>query len=215
MEYNYFIILFKNKVKQKIVRKFITKKNAEQVFKNIIFNNSKIIFETNIENGLDCSFEIALVTTNLTNNQPVYLTDEMGRKIRVNIEDDGYQILNIVPYKKEELIYDLSNNKRINVKTFTDLYLSGVGLKLISKLNNKIIVQNDEKINLFSLKTDSDSLRFLISLENKFRDDNRIDCLFVKDQDTYQRKYLYDLLVEKGFSKNYLFRQKTTYPTKK
>lgn len=215
MKYSYFIILFRNKVKQKIIRKFITKRNAEQVFKNIISKNSEIIFETNTENGIECSFEIALVSSNSDTNEPVYLTDEMGRKIRVSIEDDNYQILNIKPYKKEELIYDVSNNKRINVDTFINLYLSGVGLKLISKLNNKIIVQNDEKINLFSLKTDSDSLRFLISLENKFRDDNRIDCLFVKDQDTYQRKYLYDLLVEKGYSKSYLFRQKTTYPTRK
>ena len=84
----------------------------------------------------------------------------------------------------------------------------------MSKLNNKIIVQNDDKINLFTFKNDDDSSRFIDNLSSYFMDIKRMDCMFVKDYDTHQRKYLYDILVERGYPKSYLFRHSTTHPTK-
>ena len=88
------------------------------------------------------------------------------------------------------------------------------GLKLVSKLNNKIVVQNDDKINLFTLKNDYDSSRFIDNLSELFMEQKRFDCVFVKDYSNTQRKYLYNILIENGSSKSYLQRQTTTHPSK-
>ncbi len=89
------------------------------------------------------------------------------------------------------------------------------GLKLISKLNNKVIVQNDEKVNLFTFKTDDDSSRFIDTLYDHFKEIKKFDCMIVKDTSTAQRKYLYDILMKEGFTRTYLFRQITTHQVKK
>jgi hypothetical protein len=113
------------------------------------------------------------------------------------------------------LFLDYTTNKKIDTRQFIKQYLDNTGFKLISKLNNKIIVQNDDKFNLFTLKTSDESERFIDILTKKFNDDGRKDCLLVKDYSTPQRKYLYELLVKMGFEKSYLQRSSTTYPSKK
>jgi len=86
---------------------------------------------------------------------------------------------------------------------------------MISKLNNKIIVQLNELTNLFTFKNESDSSRFIDNLSKKYINEKRMDCIFIKDSSTPQRKYLYDMLVTLGYPKQYLFRQSTTFPLKK
>ena len=41
--------------------------------------------------------------------------------------------------------------------------------------------------------------------------ENKSNVLLVKDVSTAQRKYLYNLLVEKGYPKSYLLRYSTTH----
>ena len=113
-----------------------------------------------------------------------------------------------------KVLVDTFLNKKINSNEFIKLYLDPSGLKLISKLNNKIIVQNDDNFNLITLKNESDASRFIDTLSEKFIDEKRNDCIFVKDYTTTHRKYLYELLINKGFSKNYLHRQSTTHLVK-
>ena len=85
------------------------------------------------------------------------------------------------------------------------------GLKMISVLNNKIVVQNDDDVKLFSCKNDTESSRFIDSLSLYFFKIKRGDCLFIKDSSTPQRKYLYSLLESKGYDKKVLYRKFTTY----
>jgi hypothetical protein len=117
-------------------------------------------------------------------------------------------------FKIEELFLDYSKNKKIGLGELFKTYLKEDGLKLISKLNNKIIIQNDDKFNLLTFKNDDDSLRFIDNVSEHFINEKRYDCMFVKDYTTSQRKYLYNLLEENGFPKNYLIRHSTTHPTK-
>ena len=114
----------------------------------------------------------------------------------------------------EESFLDYSKNEKITLDKLLKTYLKQDGLKLISKLNNKIIIQNDSKFNLLTFKNDDDSIRFIDNLSSHFINEKRYDCMFVKDYTTSQRKYLYDLLVENGFSKKYLIRHSTTHPIK-
>ena len=78
-----------------------------------------------------------------------------------------------------------------------------------------MIFQRDDEINLFTFKCEDDCEIFLESLVNKFQKEKRMDCLIVKDSSKPQKKYLYNLLVDKGFPINYLQRYSTTHLSKR
>ena len=115
-------------------------------------------------------------------------------------------------FRVEEQIYDIQKRKKILTETFIKNYLKGDGLKMISTLNNKIIVQFDEKCNLFSVKSSGEAGRYIDSLSQHFYNINRKDCMFVKDESTAQKKYLFELLFNLGIDKRILYRQYTTHP---
>jgi hypothetical protein len=90
-------------------------------------------------------------------------------------------LIEVVQYKKEETIFDIQTNKKITTKELIKKYIKGDGVKMISTLNNKIIIQLDDKIYLFSLKSEKESGRFIDCLMNYFFKIKRKDCIFVKD----------------------------------
>jgi uncharacterized protein (DUF1330 family) len=208
---NYLIVLFKNKVKQRIIKKYKTSKNASDFYNSLVEKNQDVIFETKHENGKPVDYELALLEKKGNTLFPIYTKDEFGRNIRINFEDSDYNIVKINPYKEPELIQDYQTKNKININTFINKYLSKDGIKLVSKLNNKIIVQNEEVINLFTLKNESDAHRLIENLTERFVRLKRGDCMFVLDISSPQRKYLYTLLKEKGFNLDYLYRKETTY----
>lgn len=207
---NYLVVLFKNKKRKKIINKFVTFSRAKQYYDKLLKESNDVIFNVEIENGMDTRYELGLIE--LSDNQliPVYMTDEYGRSSKVKLEGDGMTLFNIGYYKKEEKIYDLTKNKKITTQQLIKSYLKGDGLKMISSLNNKIIVQEDEKINLFTLKSEFESLRFIDSLSSYFFKIKRGDCLFVKDHSSAQRKYLFSMLESYGIDKKILYRKFTS-----
>lgn len=142
----------------------------------------------------------------------MYITDEMGRNIKVDLDDSDFTIINIQPYNIEELIYDLQLNKKIPISEFINIYLDSTSIKLISSLNNKIIVQSDDKFNLFSLKTNLESHRLIDCLSTHLRSIGKTNFIFVKDFDSSQRAYLYSVLESNGYDKKMLYRVSTTHP---
>ena len=209
---NYIVVLFKNKLKKKIINKFVTLKNAKQFYEKKLSLSNDVIFEVIIENGHTCRYEIGIIEMSSKQDVPVYIVDELGRNNRVKLEEEGMTLLRINQYKKEETIFDIQKNKKILPQEFIKKYLKSDGLKMISVLNNKIVVQNDDTVNLFSCKNEDESSRFLDCLSNHFFKTKRGDCLFIKDYSTPQRKYLYSLLESKGYDKKILYRKFTTYP---
>jgi hypothetical protein len=208
---NFLVVLFKNKIKRKIINKFITRNKAEKFYKKLIDESENVIFEKKYENGVKCSYEIALLDQNKT-DEVKYYRDEIGRQIKLELEDDKYSISKIDKYRVEELILDFKTKKKITTQQLIKKYLNGSGIKMISKLNNKIVIQNDSEYNLFTLKTVEDSDRFMDCLSKHFRKIKKGDCIMVKDVSTVHRKYLYTILVEQGFPKRYLTRLATTHP---
>jgi hypothetical protein len=208
---NYQIVLFKNKTKKKIINKFKTHKKANNYFESLINVSDSVIFDKKYENGVECSYELALIEKTSGTFLPIFLKYEFGRKVKVSLDDEDFTILKIMKYRIEESFLDYSKNQKITLSELLKTYLKQDGLKLISKLNNKIIIQNDDKFNLLTFKNGDDSMRFIDNLSSHFINEKRYDCMFVKDYTTSQRKYLYDLLVENGFSKNYLIRHSTTH----
>lgn len=215
IEYNFQIVIFKNKVKKKVIKKFITRKRGDEFFDKLIKESNDVIFEKQYENGFYSDYELTFIEKVSPGFTPIYLKDDYGRNVKINIDDNNYSITKISKYKVEEQFLDISQNKKMNSKEFIKKYLNKPGLKMLSKLNNKIVLQNDDDLNLFTFKNEQDSGRFITTLSNLFFSEKKYDCMFVKDSSTVQRKYLYDLLVQRGYSKVYLHRQLTTHPTKK
>lgn len=212
---NYIVVLFKNKKKKRIIKKFITFSRAKQFYEKLVKESNEVLFEVRVEAGKECNYEIGIVEMSSRQLVPVYMTDEFGRNVKVKLDEDGMTLFKIQPYKKEETLYDIKEGKKITMSDLIKKYLKGDGLKMVSVLNNKIVVQEDEKIHLFTLKSESESSRFVDCMSSYFFKIKRGDCLFIKDYSTAQRKYLYSLLESNGIDKKILYRKFTTLPQSK
>jgi hypothetical protein len=212
---DFLVVLFKNKEKKKIINKFKTEKRAISFFKKKIEESKSVIFNKETENGNPCSYELCLLKRKSKSTSPIYIKDEIGRQIKVELDSDDYEIYKVEKYRIEELFLDYDKNKKISSQEFIKKYLNKSGIKMISKLNNKIVLQNEDKIKLFTFKTCDDSERFIDSLVTKFNSEGKKDCIFVKDYSTIHRKYLYKILTDGGFPIDYLQRYSTTFPSKK
>ena len=212
---NYLVVLFKDKTKKKIINKFVTFSRAKQYYDKLLDESNNIIFNIEIENGVECKYELGLVEMSSNQLIPVYMTDELGRHSKVRLDSNDMTLFQISPYKKEEKIYDVTKKKKITINQLIKTYLKGDGLKLISSLNNKIIIQENEKISLFTLKSEHESSRFIDTLSHHFFKIKRGDCLLVKDNSSAQRKYLFNLLESYGVDKKILYRKFTTLPPSK
>jgi hypothetical protein len=209
---NYLVVLFKNKTKKKIITTFITYNRAKLFYNKLVKESQDIIFDVEVESGKECKYEIGIIEMSGRQLVPVYMTDEYGRSIKVKLNEDGMTLFEISPYKKDELIYDIKEGKKITTQELIKKYLKGDGMKMISVLNNKIVVQQEEKFYLFTLKTEQESARFVDCLSSYFFKIKRGDCLFVKDYSSAQRKYLYGILESNGFDKKVLYRKFTSLP---
>jgi hypothetical protein len=173
--------------------------------------SNRVKFKTLVENGVDVDMRLAIVS-NTSNNDysQIYYTDELGRQIIVNPKiGENLYIQKISQYNEEELIYDIKENKKIDIDFFIKKYLSEKELYMLSKLNNKLIVQKNENTQLFSFKNENDVGRFVDSLTNSM---DKINFIYVSDVSSAQKKYLYKLLEESGFDKQMLYRKSTTHP---
>lgn len=208
----YFVVLFKDNVKRKIIKKFSNLKNAKDFFENLKTKSNEVSFPKKFENGKPCSFAIGLISEGNSDNELVFIKDDFGRNIKVKFDDDKFSLLGISPYNVEEELFDVEKKTKITLDEILN-YLRGVDtLKVVYCLNNKVVIQKDDEFRLFSLKTEEESIRFIESLSERFYALKRKDCMFVTDTSTPQRKYLLKLLSDNGFDKRSLYRKFTTFP---
>lgn len=210
MSNNFLVVLFKNRKRKKIIKRFSTQKRAYNYFNSLIKNN-EVEFDKKIENATEVHYELGLVTSTTNVQKSLFITDEMGRNNPVNLENPEYVFLEIKKYKIEETIYDWQTKEKITLYQLVEKYCKTKDLKNIFTLNNKICIQIDENIYAFSLKDKFESDRLLESLQNYFIKNSRTDAIFVRDISIAQRKWIYKMLEDKGFDKKRLYRLKTTF----
>jgi hypothetical protein len=208
---NYTIILFKNKVRYKILKNYKTYKNAENFYNNKIKENESIFFGVETENGRPVHYEIALMEKFSKKQIPLFKTDPLGRNIPIKSDDNELTIIKLDDFKIPEKIFHIDSKTKIDSNLVISKFLRGDNLKMISKLNNKIIIQDEDIFNLFSLKNESDADRFLSELQNNLITKGKKNYLMVRDTDTSQKKYLYNLLEQNGYNKKMLYRKTTTH----
>lgn len=180
-------------------------------FFNKSIDENNVLFEKKIENAQSVDYEIGLLSKNQSFQPSLFITDEYGRNNPVNLENSDYIFLNIKKFKIEELIFDWQKKEKINFENFVNNYCNEKDLKNIFTLNNKICVQVNDDVKVFSLKDQNESYRFLDVCQTYFYESNRQDAIFVKDISTPQRKWIYGVLEKKGFDKKRLYRLKTTF----
>lgn len=151
-------------------------------------------------------FELALVFPNNRWATKTYVKDSLGRNQEAKIEDDKFRIKEIIPYWKEELIYDFQIKKRIRYHEMIEQIYSVTEIAQIFLLNNKLFLQIEDKIKLFGNKNLADAERLMELVREDVTKKKKGNFIFVKDVTTYQRKQLYNLLVSKGFKRTELFR---------
>ena len=144
-----------------------------------------------------------------TTKESIFVKDSLGRNKKISLGDSNYNIIKLLPYWKVELIYSHTTKSKISFEELIKTYVSDKNFKQVFTLNNKLIIQEDDIFNLFSLKTVSDATRLLRIVELEFLNSGRYDCLFVSDTTTVQRKQLYDMLVRVGYKRDFLRKQYT------
>jgi|TARA_B100000902_G_scaffold398829_2_gene467084 hypothetical protein len=210
MSYNrnkYKIVLFKNGDRTKVFFSSNSKKSILKKYNKLI-EEKKPKFITEYISRKKVMFELAIITTEQS-DKSIFVKDSVGRTKKVSLGDSSYHIIKLLPYWKEERIYDHQNKTKISFSCLLENYLTGKEFKQIFSLNNKLIIQQDEIFNLFSLKTVTDAQRLLGIIELDFIDNGRYDCLFVRDTNTVQRKQLYNILTEVGYDRDFLRKQFT------
>ena len=207
---NFVIVLFKNKKKKRIIKGYKRKDYALDKYKRLLGDQS-ILFEVMYENDKPCKYEISLIDTVSSYQDSLFKTDSYGRNNQVFLKNENYSILKIDDYKIEELIYDFNTSTKITLDEFITKYLSESNLKVLYILNNKLVLQNDLEFNIFILKNEFDSNRLLDILEVYCMSSGKNNCLFIRDQSSNHKKWLYNKLSELGFKKDMLYRKKTNF----
>lgn len=209
----YSVLLFKNKSEVKVLKRFEKLNEGEFYFDELLKTNQKILFPVKVRNARVVSYEVALVGPKRKKKE-FFTKDEIGRNKKLIIADKHLGIYKISPYRIEERIYDVFEKKRIGINEFIDKYLGFGGIKMISKLNHKLIIQEDDKILLFSLKSQSEAGRFLRILQEYLISNGRIDVIAVRDMNRSHRRMLYDLFKKNNLSIKMLYRRFTTHKPK-
>lgn len=151
-------------------------------------------------------YELALVYPNNRWATKTYVRDSLGRNVEAIIENDKFRIKEMVPYWKEELIYDFQTKKRIRYHEMMEQILKISEIAQIFTLNKNIFIQIENDVRLFGNKNINDSDRLFNIIKSDITKRKKGNFLFVKDITTHQRKLLYQMLESKGYKRSELFR---------
>ena len=161
MSYNrnkYKIVLFKNGERSKVFFSSNSKKSILNKYNKLI-GEKKPKFITEYISRKKVMFELSIITTE-TAKESIFVKDELGRNKKITLGESSYNIIKLLPYWKEEMIYNHTTKSKISFSDLVDSYLSSKDFKQVFTLNNKFIIQKDEVFNVFSLKTIAESFNF-------------------------------------------------------
>ena len=207
----YFIYLFCNKKRKKILYGCMTKNQVYNIW-NEYKTQQKPPFTKHRVGGKkrkeELIFEIGLIfpMNRWVKSDSFFVRDSLGRNVEARLDDDKFRIKEILPYWEEELIYDHESKKRIRYYELIEYILTVTEIAQIFTLNNKLFVQVENDIRLFGNKNIEDANRLFEVVRNDIIKRKKGNFIFVKDLTTHQRTLLYNLLESKGYKRTELFR---------
>lgn len=207
MKKKYSIVLFCNKKKVKVLHSCMTKNTIYEFWREVRTEKKPPFTKTQSgRNFKEAVYELALIFPNNRWATATYVKDSLGRNQEAVIMDSKFRIKEIIPYWKEELIYDFNQKKRIRYHEMMAQIYPINEIAQIFTLNNKLFVQVEDNIKLFGNKNLKDSDKLFEIVKEDLTKKKKGNFIFVKDITTYQRKQLYNLLESKGFKRRELFR---------
>lgn len=151
-------------------------------------------------------YELGLIFPKNRWSTKSYVKDKLGRISEAKIDDDKIRIKEIIPYWREELIYDHQKKKHTRYHEILNEMSTVNDIAQIFTLNNKLFMQNENDIKLYSNKNIKDTERLFELIREDLLNMKKSNFIFVKDINTNQRISLYNLLESKGFKRTELFR---------
>lgn len=207
INYKYFIYLYCNRKKQKIIHKSAKRSTILEIWRELKTQKKPPYVKTNSgKKRVSTNYELALIFPNTRWSTKTYIKDDMGRNLEATIDNDKQRIKELIPYWIEELIYDFDAKKRIRYHELIEQFISVKDIAQVFSLNNKIFLQVDNDVKMFGNKNLDDSNRLFAIIRDDLLKRKKTNFIFVKDVTTHQRKLLYNLLVEKGYKRTELFR---------
>lgn len=208
--FRYFIYLFCNGKKKRLLHRYARKSTILNVWEEMITQKPPRFIKTNSgKSRTETNFELALMYPKRKTNKKIYKKDHLGRNVEIIYDDDNLTIRELVPYWVEEYIYDYDLKKRIRYHELMDILLKVNDIAQLFKLNSKVILQVDDNFRVFACKNIPDGERLFNLLREDLLEKNRGNFIFVKDIVTHQRVLLYRMLEEKGYKHLDLLRHYT------
>lgn len=206
-KYNYHIILYCNKKKIKMIYQSVGMESTMKVWKKMKKETQPPYVMTNQgKNRSKTIVELALIFPYHKQATKTYTKDSLGRTIEAKIDNKNKRIKEIIPYWREELIYDHETKKRIAFSALMEYITSIREFGQIFTLNNNLFVQVDDNIRLFGNKNIDDAQRLFNVVKTELGKLRIGNFMFIKDISTHQRKLLYDILESQGFKRTKLFK---------
>lgn len=207
MRKKYSIVLFCNKKRVKVMYACMTRNTIYEYWRELKTERKPPFTRTQFGRKFkDTVYELALIFPNNRWATKTYVRDSLGRNQEALIEDEKFRIKEIIPYWKEELIYDFQTKKRIRFHEMMEQINPIKEIAQIFTLNAKVFVQVEDDVKLFGLKNLRDTERLFEVIKEELVKKKRGNFIFIRDISTHQRKLLYTLLESKGFNRRELFR---------
>lgn len=206
-KHKYYIVLFCNKKKVKTLYSCMKKNTIYEYWREYRTERKPPYVKLQgSKRKQELVYELALIFPKTRWSTSVWVKDSLGRNIEAKIDNDKFRIKEIIPYWKEEFIYDYETKKRIRYHEMMNYILTISDISQIFTLNNKLFVQIENEIRLFGNKNINDTERLFEIVKEELLRKNRGNFIFIKDITTHQRKLLYELLEKKGYKRTELFR---------
>ena len=206
-KWKYFVILFCNKKKVRVLHRCMTKNTIYDAWHE--YKTEKRPPFVKLQGGKRdrvLEYELGLIFPNNRWSKPTYIRDELGRNIEALMVDDKFRIKEIIPYWEEEKIYDFDTKKRIRYHEMMNIILKVDEIGQIFTLNSKMFLQVEDQVRMFGNKNINDANRLFDIVKDDLLKRGVGNFIFVKDISRHQRTQLYDILEGMGYKRTELFR---------
>lgn len=204
---NYSICIFKNK---KIVKRLFTsdiKSEITLIWDKLIKDEKPpYTIEYEGKRNMSVRYEIGFIIPSNFSSSSYFTVDDNGNGFQLYLPDKRFKVKKLLPYWREEKIYNFKTKKRISYDVFKNKILKIKEICQIFTLNKNIFIQTENDLLIYGNKNIHDSKRLLNILREDMIKEEKGNYIFVKDITTHQRKTLYNLLEDKGFDRKNLFR---------
>ena len=206
-KWKYFVILFCNKKKVRVLHKSMTKNTIYDAWhEHKTEKRPPFVKLQGFKRQQKLTYELGLIFPNNRWSKPTYIRDKLGRNIEALMIDEKFRIKELIPYWEEEKIYDFDSKKRIRYHEMMEIILEVEEIAQIFTLNNKIFLQVEDKVRMFGNKNIRDADRLFEVVKDDLRKRGKGNFIFVKDITTHQRSKLYEMLEKMGYKRSELFR---------